>query len=118
MRGPTSWGDGDSGPGGGRCLKSGTLAMHCNIAWGHWAVDFVQCTASLSGGSRQCNSCNALPHFLGAVYSGTHVMHYHTPRGRWAVELPHCAGPPAGGTGIPAPEAVTAQRVVFLQCIA
>ena len=28
MRGPTSWGDGESCPGGGRCLRSGTPAMH------------------------------------------------------------------------------------------
>ena len=58
MRGPTSWGDGDSYLGGGRCLKT----------------EFVQCTATLSGGSGQCNSCNALPHCLGAVGSGTLAM--------------------------------------------
>ena len=48
MRGPTSYGDGDSFAGGRRCLKT----------------DFVQCTASLRGGSGQCNSRNALRHSL------------------------------------------------------
>ena len=75
--------------------------MHCHTAWGqwavelpqctailsrgsgqcnscsalpHWAVELLQCTATLPGGSGQCNSCNALPHRLGAVGSGTRAM--------------------------------------------
>ena len=32
MRGPTSWGNGESCPGGGHCLKRGTLAMQCYTA--------------------------------------------------------------------------------------
>ena len=38
----TSWGDGQSYPGGGRCLKSGTPAMHCHTARGQWAVELLQ----------------------------------------------------------------------------
>ena len=45
----------------------GTYAMHCHTAWGHWAVELLQCTATVPGGSGQWNSCNALPHCLGAV---------------------------------------------------
>ena len=36
------------------------------------------------GGSGQCNSCNALPHCLGAVGSGTPTMHCLTAWGHWA----------------------------------
>ena len=48
--------------------------MHCLTAWGQWAVQRLQHTASLPGGSGQCNSCNALPHRLGTVGSGTPAM--------------------------------------------
>ena len=41
MHGPTSWGDGESWPGGGGCLKT----------------ELVQRIATLLGGSGQCNSC-------------------------------------------------------------
>ena len=80
----------------------------CLSAWGQWAVEALSCTATLLRGSGQCNSCNALPRCLGAVASATPAMHCHTTRGRWAVELLQCAGPPAGGTGSPAQEAVAA----------
>ena len=68
MCGPTSWGDGESYPGGGCCLKSGTLAMHCHTALG--AV----------GGGTPAIHCltNTLPHCLGAVGSATLAMHCHT----------------------------------------
>ena len=82
--------------------------MHCLTALGQWAVQLLQCTATLPVGSGQCNSCNALPHFLGAVGSATLAMHCHTAWGHWALPLPQCAGPPAGGTGSPAQEAVAA----------
>ena len=48
-------------------VGSATPAMHCLTAWGQWAVQLLQRTASLPGGSGQCNSCNALPYCLGAV---------------------------------------------------
>ena len=73
-------------------VGSGTLVTHCLFVRAQWAVEVLQCTASLLGGSGQCNSCNALPHRLGT----------------WAVEVSQCAGPPAGGTGSPAKAAVGA----------
>ena len=60
------------------------------------------------GGSGKWNSCNALPHRLGAVGSATPAMHCHTAWGQWAVELVQCAGPPARGTGTPAQQVVAA----------
>ena len=51
MRRPTSWGNGEPCPRGGRCLKSGTPAMHCHTARGQWVVQLLQCTTSLPGGS-------------------------------------------------------------------
>ena len=81
MRGPTSWGDGESWPGGGGCLKT----------------ELLQCIATLPGGSGQWNLCNAtLPGGQGVclsawgqwvVGSGSPVMHRHTAQGQWAVQL-------------------------------
>ena len=36
---------------GQRAVGSGTPATHCLTAWGQWAVQLLQCTASLPGGS-------------------------------------------------------------------
>ena len=45
--------------------------MHCSTAWGQWAVDLLQHTASLPGGSGQWTSFNALPHCrCGVVWCG------------------------------------------------
>ena len=113
--------------------------MHCPTAWGQWAVQFLQCTASLPGGSGQCNSCNTLPHCLGAVGSGPPSIHGLTAWGQWAVDLLqytaalpggsgqwtsfnallHCLG--AVGSGPPATHCLTAWgqwAVDFLQCTA
>ena len=68
-------------------VGSGTPAMHCLTAVGQWAVELLQCTASLPPGSGQCNSCSTLPHCLGAVGSGTPAMHCLTAWGQWAVDL-------------------------------
>ena len=107
-------------------LGSGTPAMHCLTAWEQWAVQLLQCTASLPGGSGQCSFCNALPHCLGAVDSAISAMHYPTAWGQWAVDLrqytdarpggsgqcnscnalPHCLG--AVGSGTPAMHRFTA----------
>ena len=89
--------------------------MHCLTAWGQWAVELLQCTASLPGGSGQCNSCNALPHCpggsgqcnscnalphcLGAVGSATPAMHCLTALGQWAAELLQCTASLPGGSG-------------------
>ena len=94
----TAWGDGESCPGGGRCLKSGTPAMHCHTHWGQWEVQLLQCTTTVPRGSGKCNSCDALPHCLGAVGRGTPVTHRLTAWGQWAVQFRQCiATPPRGG---------------------
>ena len=62
-------------------------------------MQLLQCTAPLPGGSGQCNSCNTLPHCLGAVGSATPAMHCRTTWGQWAVQLlPYAASLP-GGSG-------------------
>ena len=78
-------------------------------------MELLQYTASLPRASGQWNSCNALPHCMGAVGSGTPA--YALPHRLGAVggELLQCAGPPAGGIGSPAQEALGAQLV---QCTA
>ena len=63
-------------------VDSATPAMHCLTAWGQWAVQLLQCTASLPGGTGHRNSCNALPHCLGAVDSATPAMHCLTALGQ------------------------------------
>ena len=73
--------------------------MHCHTASGQWAVKFVQYTASLLGGSAQCNSCNAPPDCLGAVGSTTRAMHCLSSCGQWVVELLQCAASLNGGSG-------------------
>ena len=101
-----------------RCLGavgSGTPAMRCLTAWGQWAVELLQRTASLPwgsgqwnschtlphcpGGSGQWNSCNALPHCLGAAGSGTPAMHCPTAWGQWAVQLLQYSAALPGGSG-------------------
>ena len=64
--------------------------MHCLTAWGQRAVELLQCTASLPGGSGQCNPCNAPPNCLGAAGSGTPAMHCPTAWGQRAAELLQC----------------------------
>ena len=73
--------------------------MHCPTAWGQWAAELLQCTASLLGGSGQCNSCNALPHCLGATGSGTPAIHCLTAWGQWAVQLLQCTASVPGCIG-------------------
>ena len=73
--------------------------MHCLTAWGQWALQLLQCTASLPGGSGQCNSCNAPPHCPGAVGSETSAMHCRTAWGQWAVQLLQCTAALPGGSG-------------------
>ena len=62
-------------------------------------MQLPQCTALLPSGSRQRNSCNALPHYLGAVGSETPAMHCLTARGQWAVQLLQCTASLPGGSG-------------------
>ena len=42
-------------------VGSVTRGMHCRNACGQRAAELLQCIASLPGGTRQCNLCNALP---------------------------------------------------------
>ena len=72
--------------------------MHCLTAWGQWRVQLLQYTAAPPGGSGQWNSCNALPHCLGAVGSATPAMQYPTARGQWAVQLLQCTAKANGGS--------------------
>ena len=72
--------------------------MHCPTAWGQWAVQLLQYTAAPPGGSGQRNSCNALPHCLGAVGSATPAMHCLTAWGQWTVQLLQCTAPLPGGS--------------------
>ena len=76
-----------------------TPAMHCLTALGQWAVELLQYTAALPGGSEQWTSCNTLPHCLGAVGSATPAMHCLTAWGQWAVQLLQCTAPLPGGSG-------------------
>ena len=62
-------------------VSSATPAMHCLTARGRWAVQLLQYTAALLGGSGQRNSCNALPHWLGGSRQWTS-----------GITLPHCLG--------------------------
>ena len=73
--------------------------MHCLTALGQWAVQLLQCTASLPSGGRQCNSCNALPHCLGAVGSGIPAMLCPTAWGQGAAQLLQCPISLPGGRG-------------------
>ena len=41
--------------------------MYRNTVCGHCAMEFLQCTATLSVGRGQPNSCNLLPHCLRAM---------------------------------------------------
>ena len=55
-------------------VRSATPPMSCLFAWGKWAMQLLQYTASLPGGSGECDSCTALAHRLGAVGSETPAM--------------------------------------------
>ena len=84
-------------------------------------MELVQCTASLPGGSGQCNfmqytaappggtgqwnSSDALSNCLGVVVSAIPVMYYHVASGHWALELLPCTVSLLGGSG----------RCIFLQ---
>ena len=48
MHRPTAWGQ----------WAVQLLQCTASLPWGQWAVQLLQCTASLPGGSGQCNSCN------------------------------------------------------------
>ena len=62
-------------------------------------MDFLQCSAPLSGGRGQCNFCNALPHCLGAVDTVTPAVHCLSAREQWAVQLLRRTASLPGGSG-------------------
>ena len=83
-------------------VGSGTHVMTYLAAWGQWAMELLQHTASLRGrqwamalqrtaslpgGSGQSNSSNALPQCLGAVGSATPAMQCLTAWAQWTVEF-------------------------------
>ena len=72
-------------------------ATHCCTAWGQWAAQLLQRTASLAWASGQWESCNAPSQCLGPVGSRTPAMHCLTAWGQRAVQLPqHTASLPGG----------------------
>ena len=99
--------------------------MHYPTARGQWAVELLQCTVPLPGGSGQWNSCNALSQRLppgsGTVdcrscnahcpHAWDSALHEALPTapGQWAVHCmsPNCLG--AVGSGTPAMHCPTAQ---------
>ena len=62
-------------------------------------MQLLQCSASLPSGSRQCNSCNALPHCLGAAGNATRAMHCLTAWGQQAVDFLQCTASLPLGSG-------------------
>ena len=50
-------------------------------------MELRRCTASLPGGSGQCNSCYAQPHCFSAAGSGTPAMYCRTAWAQLAMEL-------------------------------
>ena len=73
--------------------------MHCLTAWEQWAVELLQCTSKLRGGCGQWNSCNALPHCLGAVGNTTPVMNYLAAWRQWALQVLQCTASMLGASG-------------------
>ena len=74
------------------CLTvgSGNHGAQRLTVWGQWAVNLLQYTASLLGGTGQWNSRNTPPHCLEAVATETPATHRLTARGQWAMELLQC----------------------------
>ena len=120
-----------------RAVGRGTPSIHRPTACGQWAVQLVQCAATLPAGSGQCkscfapphcliyigqwNSCNSPPHFVWAVDNGIPAMHHHTAWGYWAWNSwslpPHRLGAVGGGTPAMYRNTACGQWAVeFLQC--
>ena len=73
--------------------------MHCLRAWGQLAVERLQCTAIVPGGSGQWNCCTALPHCLGAAGTQPPAMHCFTALWQWVVEFVPCIASLLVGSG-------------------
>ena len=72
--GPPTEGTGSPAQEASAAVMSGIPAMDRQTAYGQCAVELLQCTATLPGGSGQCNACNTLPYRLGTGGSGTFAM--------------------------------------------
>ena len=84
------------------------LQCTASLLGGQWAVELPQRTASLPGGGGRCHSSNTPPHCLWAMGSGTRAMHCLTAQG-------------AVGSGTPATQFLTAWgqwATQLLQCTA
>ena len=70
--------------------------MHCLTAWGQWAVDLLQCTASLSGAVGSASPAIHCRTARGAVGSATPAMHCLAAWGQWALQLLQCSAEYSG----------------------
>ena len=104
-----------------RCLGAAGTAVHVMqgpSAWGQWAVQLLQCTASLPWSGGPWNSCDTPPHCPGALGCATPAIHCLTTwvSGQWNsyIALPGCPG--AVGSATPAINCRTSwgQRAVQL----
>ena len=59
----------------------------------------LQRTATLPGGTGQCNSCDTLPHLLGVLGRGTAAIDCLTAWGQWVAGLLQCTASLSGGSG-------------------
>ena len=70
------------------CAGSGTPSEHCLAAQGQWAVELLECTASLPVRSGQWNSFYVPPHCFWAAGNGTTSVHCLTAGGQSFSTLP------------------------------
>ena len=72
-------------------------------------MELQQCTGPPAGGRgfvlrrrslpKERNSCNEMPHCMGAVGSANPTVQWHTAQGRWVVELLQCIASLPGAVG-------------------
>ena len=90
-------------------VASAPSAIQCLTAWGHWAVQLLQYTASALRGSKTLNFCNAVPHRPGQL--ALQLVQYadSLPGDGWQCDscnaLPHSLG--AVGSAFPAMQCIT-----------
>ena len=86
------------------CLPRCTISAFCVVPHCLVLCNALHCVCPAAlklwaEGSGQCNSCNALPHCLGAVGSATPAIHCLTAWGQWAVQLLLNTASLPGGSG-------------------
>ena len=83
-------------------VGSSTAVIHRHTACGHWAMELLQCTATLPGDRGQWNSYNALPQRRRATGVEMRQCTATLPvgSGQWnsCNALPHCLGTVGNGT--------------------